>query len=184
MRKRKSVGMRRPSQAGFTLIEMMIATVVLSIGVLGLAATLADGLAYMDMSKYDYIAQQKASEAVESIFSARDMGEATWASICNVGSGTGCIFLTGAKQLCDPGPDGIVGTADDNCAGLPDAILLPGPDGKFSDAVRVPLSNFTRTITITSINANLAQIQVVVTYSSGRWTARSYTLTTNISNFS
>jgi len=86
--------------------------------------------------------------------------------------------------LCDPGPDGIVGTADDNCAGLPDAILLPGPDGKFSDAVRVPLSNFTRTITVTSINASLAQIQVVVTYSSGRWTARSYTLTTNISNFS
>ncbi len=77
-----------------------------------------------------------------------------------------------------------MGTADDNCAGLPDAILLPGPDGKFSDAVRVPLSNFTRTITVTSINASLAQIQVVVTYSSGRWTARSYTLTTNISNFS
>jgi len=176
--------MRRPSQAGFTLIEMMIATVVLSIGVLGLAATLADGLAYMDMSKYDYIAQQKASEAVESIFTARDMGEATWASICNVGNGTGCIFLTGPRQLCDPGADGIVGTADDNCAGLPDAILLPGPDGKFSDAVRVPLSNFTRTITITTINANLAQIQVVVTYSSGRWTGRTYTLTTNISNFS
>ncbi|PYU55215.1 MAG: hypothetical protein DMG55_28800 [Acidobacteria bacterium] len=66
MRERKSIGMRRPSQAGFTLIEMMIATVVLSIGVLGLAATLADGLAYMDMSKYDYIAQQKASEAVPS----------------------------------------------------------------------------------------------------------------------
>ena len=112
------------------------------------------------------------------------MGEATWASICNVSSGTGCIFLNGPRQLCDPGTDGILGTADDNCVGLPDAILLPGPDGKFSDAVRVPLSNFTRTITITPINANLVQIQVVVTYSSGRWTGRQYTLTTNMSNFS
>jgi prepilin-type N-terminal cleavage/methylation domain-containing protein len=176
--------MGRRSQAGFTLIEMVIATAVLSIGLLGLAVTLADGLAYMDMSKYDYIAQQKASDAVESIFTARDMGEATWGSICNVGAGAGCIFLSGPRQLCDPGPDGIVGTADDDCAGLPDAILLPGPDGKFSDAVRVPLSNFTRTITITAINANLVQIRVVVTYTSGRWTGRNYTLTTNMSNFS
>jgi prepilin-type N-terminal cleavage/methylation domain-containing protein len=184
MRERKTVRIRQRAQAGFTLIEMMIATVVLSVGVLGLAATLADGLAYMDMSKYDYIAQQKASEAVESIFTARDMGEATWASICNVGSGTGCIFLSGPQSLCDPGPDGIVGTADDNCAGLPDAILLPGPDGRFSDAVRVPLSAFTRTITITPINTNLTQIQVDVTYSTGRWRGRTRTLITNISNFS
>src|SRR5438552_17102518 len=107
---------------------MSIATVVFSIGILGLAATLGDGLAYMDMSKYDYIAQQKASEAVESIFTARDMGEATWASICNVGNGTGCIFLTGPRQLCDPGPDGHVRTAEDNCAGLHNALLLPEPD--------------------------------------------------------
>ena len=184
MRVLTTVRMSKRSQTGFTLIEMLVASVVLSIGVLGLAATLADGLAYMDMSKYDYIAQQKASEAVESIFTARDMGEATWTSICNVGAGPGCIFMTGPRQLCDPGPDGIVGTADDNCAGLPDSIVLPGPDGKFTDSVRVPLSIFTRTITITPINANLTQIQVVVTYTSGRWIGRNYTLTTNISNFS
>jgi hypothetical protein len=45
-------------------------------------------------------------------------------------------------------------------------MLLLGPDGNFSDAVRVRLSNFTRTITITRIDANLSQIQVIVTYSS------------------
>jgi len=53
MRERKTVRIGKRSEAGFTLIEMMIATVVLSVGLLGLAATLADGLAYMDMSKYD-----------------------------------------------------------------------------------------------------------------------------------
>jgi len=42
----------------------------------------------------------------------------------------GMHFLTGPRQLCDPGPDGILGTVDDNCAGLPDAIVLPGPDGR------------------------------------------------------
>jgi prepilin-type N-terminal cleavage/methylation domain-containing protein len=174
----------RHSQSGFTLIEMVIAMVVMTIGVLGLAATLADGFSYMDLSKYDYIAQQKASEAIESIFTARDMGEATWATICNVGNGSGCIFLAGPTSLCDPGPDGILGTADDNCAGLPDAIVLPGNDGSFSDSIRAPLSTFRRTITITPINANLDQLQVVITYTTGRWANRSYTLTTNISNFS
>ncbi len=89
------------------------------------------------------------------------MGEATWTSICNVGTGTGCIFLNGPRQLCDPRPDGIVGTGDGNCVGLPDAMLLLGPDGNFSDAVRVRLSNFTRTITITRIDANLSQIQMI-----------------------
>jgi hypothetical protein len=48
----------------------------------------------------------------------------------------------------------------------------------------VPLSNFTRTITVTPINASLVQIQVDVTYTSGRWTGRKYTLITNMSNFS
>jgi type II secretory pathway pseudopilin PulG len=176
--------MRRRSAAGFTLIEMMIAIGIIFSGILALAATLADGLAYMQMSKWDYIAQQKASEAVESIFTARDIGSQSWTSICNVGSGTNCIFLTGAQSLCDPGPDGIVGTADDNCATAADAILVPGADGKFSDAVRIPLSNFSRTITITAINASLDQLTVTVTYSAGRWKNRSYTLTTNISNFS
>src|ERR1700690_1673355 len=97
-------------ETGFTLIEALISIVVLSIGVLGLAAMLADGLAYMSMSEYDYIAQQKAAEAVESIYTARNLAQATWSTVCNVGSSicTGGIFLTGAQTLCDPGADGIV----------------------------------------------------------------------------
>lgn len=175
----------RIRQSGFSLIETMIAIVVLSVGILALAAMLGSGLAFMSVSQYDYIAQQKASEAVESIFTARDMGQATWGQICNVGSGPNCIFLTGAQQLCDPGPDGIIGTADDNCAGLPDAILEPNNALSFNPPVRVPLSGFTRTIAIAPVPGfpNLSQIQVTVTYTSGNFT-RSYSLYTNISNFS
>jgi hypothetical protein len=180
-----SIGKPQSRQVGFTLMETMIAIVVLMIGLLALAAMLGDGLAYMNMSQDDYIAQEKATEAVESIFTARDMGQATWSTICNVGNGAGCIFLAGANQLCDPGPDGIVGTADDNCAGLPDAILLPNGANTFNPPVRVPLSNFTRTIAITPVAGvpNLNQIQVTVSYTSGRF-RRAYVLTTNISNFS
>ena len=46
-------------RGGFTLVETMVAVFVLSIGVLGLAAMLADGIAYMNMSQYDFIAQHQ-----------------------------------------------------------------------------------------------------------------------------
>ena len=186
---------RGRNSKGFTLIETMIAVAVLSIGILGLAAMLADSLAYMGMSQYDYIAQQKAAAAVESIFTARDMGQLTWASICNAGSGicSGGIFVNGPQLLCDPGPDGVMGTADDYvggiCAVQADAIILINGAGTFTSAsaVRVPLSNFQflRTITITNVPgvANLRQLQVLITYTAGRF-KRQYTLTTNISNFS
>jgi prepilin-type N-terminal cleavage/methylation domain-containing protein len=180
--------MRRNSSAGFTLIETLVAIVVLAVGVLGLAAMLAGSMAYMSTSKDDYIAQQKAAEAVESIFTARNTGQKTWNSICNIGSPicpTG-IFTAAATPLCDPGADGILGTADDNCA-IIDSLLTPGPDGKLgtADDVLIPLGTYTRTITITAIpgNADLRQIAVTVTYISGRFN-KSYTLTTNISAFS
>jgi prepilin-type N-terminal cleavage/methylation domain-containing protein len=187
--------MHRRGQAGFTLIETMIAVAILTIGILGLGAMLADCLAYMSMSQYDYLAQQKAASTVESIFTARDMGQVTWASICNVGSTvcTGGIFINGPQPLCDPGVDGIVGTADDfgggGCAVQQDAIILLNGAGTFTSgsATRVPLSNFQflRTVAITNVPnvANLRQILVTITYTAGRF-KRTYTLTTNISNFS
>lgn len=183
--------------AGFTLLETMIATFVLMVGLLGLAAVLAQGLAWMNVSQYEYIAQQKASEAIESIFTARDQGQATWSTICNVGS-TVCsngIFLVGPQLLCDPGTDGILGTSDDYVSGAcpsaatTDSVLLPNSSGVFGTSpTRMPLTqyNFQRTITISSVTgvANLRQIQVTITYRAGRWPQRSYTLTAAISNFS
>jgi type II secretory pathway pseudopilin PulG len=178
----------RGSRAGFTLIETLVATLVLVVGVLGLAAMLAASMAYMSTSKEDYIAQQKAAEAVESIFTARNTGQKTWNSICNIGSAI-CpkgIFTAAATPLCDPGPDGILGTADDNCA-IIDSLVTPGPDGKLgtADDVLIPLATYTRTITITAIPGNTAlrQIAITITYISGRFN-KSYTLTTNISAFS
>jgi hypothetical protein len=176
--------------SGFSLLETLVAVLVLTIGVLGLAALLANGLAFMGMSEYDYIAQQKAAETVESIFTARDMGQATWSTICNEGSSvcSAGIFLTGAASLCAPGPDGILGTADDDCT-QPDSILVPNASGNFNPPARQPLSTFKRTIVISTVTiagntiANLRQIAVTITYTDGKFT-RTYTLNTYISNFS
>jgi prepilin-type N-terminal cleavage/methylation domain-containing protein len=193
-RKKRSERQARAGRAaGFTLIETMIAIAVLSIGVLSLAATLATSLAYMNSSQYDYIAQQKAAEAVESIYTARDLGQATWSTICNVGSTvcTGGIFVNGAEPLCDPGPDEILGTADDfngtACAVATDSIWLAGTGGTYTASSKVPLTayGYTRTITITAYPsvANLRTITVLINYKAGVF-QRSYTLTANISNFS
>ena len=186
--------LERRVEAGFTLLEVMIAGIIMIIGVLSLAVMLAMGMAYMGAAQLDYIAQEKAAEAVESVFTARDMGQATWSMICNVGSSvcSNGIFVNGSTALCDPGPDGIVGTADDysgtTCAVAADAILLPnGSTINNVTNTRVPLStfNFQRSITITAYSGmlNVRQITVVITYQYGHFN-RSYTLTTNISNFS
>lgn len=171
-------------QAGFTLMETMIALIILAVGVLALAGMLADGLAYMSMSQDEYIAEQKAAEAVESVYTARDVSQTTWANINNVS--TGGLFVDGPTRLCDPGLDGIEGTADDNCA-IYDSIWTPGPDGRLgtADDVKMPLTNFTRTIVIAPVagRADLRQITVTITYTAAKF-RRSYTLVTNISQYS
>jgi len=193
----------RTGEAGFTLIEAMIASIVLIVGVLGVAAMLGTGLAYMSTSQAQYIAQQKAAEAVESVFEARDIGQATWSTICNVGSSVCAngVFLTGSLALCGAGTDGILGTADDYngaaCAGCPlscpDSIIMPSAAGVVNSATGtlVALSNFKRTITISNVldnNGNtinnLRQITVTITYSAANFRNQTYTLNAYISNFS
>jgi len=176
----------RQPEKGFTLIEMAIAVAVLSIGVLGLAAMLADSLAYMAGSQADFIAQQKADQAIETIFTAKYDSSITWAQVSNnsTTNPTGLFYST-AQPIRQPGSDGLVGSINDNSAPL-DYILYPGPDGKLGtpDDVLYYLQNFTRTITITNVNGdpNLRSISVTVNYTTGRFT-RSYTLNSMISAF-
>lgn len=177
---------RSASAAGFSLIEAMIAMVVLAFGVLGLAAMMTDGIAYMNMSQADFIAQQKAEAAVESIFYARDSKIYTWAQLQNASTAPG-VFLTAPEVLCDPGPDGIVDTVDDNVGNV-DVIWAPGANGILTDpanAIKMPLSSFTRTIVIADVpgDPNVRTITVTINYTAGRF-QRTYTLTSYISRFS
>ncbi|MGA8074628.1 MAG: prepilin-type N-terminal cleavage/methylation domain-containing protein [Candidatus Acidiferrales bacterium] len=178
---------QRVKQKGFTLVETMVALAVLGIGLVALAAMLASSIAYMNSSQADFIAQQKASEAIESIFTARDTQAITFSQIQNVAQGG--IFQGGAQTLVDPGPDGVVDTADD-LVNSPDTIIKPGPDGILgtADDIQIQLSvyyNMRRTIVITPIVGvnNVRMITVTVTYTTGSFN-RSYTLTSYISQFS
>lgn len=181
------VSSKRAGRNGFTLIETMVALVVLGIGLLALAAMLASSMAYMNTAQADFIAQQKASEAIESIFTSRDTEAITFAQIQNVSQGG--IFIDGPQSLVDPGPDGVVDTADD-LANQPDTIIKPGPDGILgtNDDLQIQLSsyyNMRRTITIAPIVGvnNVRTITVTITYSTGSFN-RTYTLTSYISQYS
>jgi len=177
---------KRRSWKGFTLLETMIALVVLGVGVLGLAAMLADSLAYMQGSQDDFIAQQKAEEAAEAIYTAKYTNSAQFSAISNFGVGNpGGLFLPGALPLLQPGPDGLVGSVAD-VGQPPEYIVYPGPDDQLGtgDDVFVPLSNFTRTITLTDVPGytTLRQVVITINYTTGRFN-RTYTLTTYVSQF-
>jgi type II secretory pathway pseudopilin PulG len=202
MQKKQSVN-KRVAEGGFTLLEVMISIVVMTIGILALIASFATAVAATASAQEDLVARHKALDAMESIYTARNSQQVPFASINNVASGG--IFLSGAQPLLCAGPDGLVGTADDvactapdtgaACPGGVECLILPGPDGVLgtADDVTWALTNFSRTITfnpvlqtingITSTNQNLIAVTIAVTYTKPGWPARTYTVNGLISSY-
>jgi len=150
-------------ERGFTLVEVLIATVVMVIGLLSVAYGLGLGVAVIQTSTQETIARQKAREAMEDVFAARDDARITFAQVCNIGTGPSCIFVNGLTSLTTPGPDGIVNTADD---GAVETVTLPGPDGILgtADDVTASLVGYQRSIQVTQITSILSKITVTITY--------------------
>lgn len=187
---------RSHQQGGFSLLETAIAIVVLTFGILALAAILTEGVLHLATVQYHLVAKEKAAEAIESVFTARDTRVLTWAQIQNLSNGG--VFLDGPQPMNLPGPDALVNTGDENLPtagpdGIPgtaddgpglESIVLPGPDnilGTADDEQR-SLADFTREIRITNLGPNLRQLVVIVRYRVGRLQL-DYTLTTLISSY-
>ncbi len=180
----------KDGQDGFSLLEVMVATSILAVGVLSLAAVLTAGVRTIGGSSFRLIAREKAREAIESVHAARDTGRLSWNNIRNVPEGG--IFLSGEQPLKQAGADGLVNTADD--ASAPNETQkMPGPDGVLgsSDDLVVSLTNeFKRAVLIeplldalNNVNPNLRQVTVTIKYKiDGTW--RTYTLKTYVSSFS
>jgi prepilin-type N-terminal cleavage/methylation domain-containing protein len=174
------------NERGFTLIEVMMSMMILAIGVLSLAGIISKGLASSYQTQIQYIAQEKAQEAMETIFTARDTKLLTWSQIANVSAGG--VFKDGPQPLCAAGPDGLFGTEDD-LTSQPDSIVVsPGPDGIFGtpDDVTINLNPWmTRTIAIvpTANTPNLNQITVTINWTYEGQTSQ-FVLVSYISNYS
>jgi type II secretory pathway pseudopilin PulG len=158
---------------GFGLLEVIISTVILSVGLLSLLALFATAIASTQSSQEDEIAHQLAADAMENIFTARDTAQIPFAQVKNASNGG--IFLDGFQPIMQAGVDGLDGTLDDVAAAPP--IMLPGPDGILgtSDDVAYSLANFTRQIQIADVltpppnpvvNPFLRQLTVTVRYKS------------------
>jgi type IV pilus modification protein PilV len=193
MMRRKS---KSSKQEGFTIIEVMIAIAILNIGILAVVASIAAAISATQNSQENLIARQKALEAMESIYTARNTQQVTFEQIANVAAGG--IFTAGATQMLCAGPDGLVNTTDDincpasgPCPAGPECVALPGPDGILGtpDDTAMSLANFNRQIAISNvlnadgtIDATLKQIVVTVTYQAHGGT-HTYTVNGLISSY-
>ena len=174
-------------QAGFSLVETLIAMGILATGLLSLAGVFSLGMLHLAGSSANLIAREKAREAVESVHTARDTKTITWSQIRNVVDGG--VFVKEALKLRKPGVDGLVNTADDANEDIEEQ-LGPGPDNQLgtSDDQRIPLNLYTRQILIEESlgpdgEDTLRKLTVIVKYPVGT-ALREYKLTTFISSIS
>ena len=192
---------RKPAESGFTLIEVLVSMVVLTVGMVSLLGVFGLAMASTQTSQEDMIAKQLGNESYESLITARNTTQINWDDINNVGSpncpvsgASSCgIFLTGTQQIYQAGADGIYGTADDASSGARQTLKDPGPDGIYgtADDILIPLVGYQRTIVIAplydsggNLIASLRSVTVTVQYSTPQTRLpKTYTLNSYISQF-
>jgi hypothetical protein len=168
----------KTSQAGTSIVETLVAAVVLTVGILSVATVFSSSLEIIALAQADSVARNQAQAMIEGIFAARNTGALPFAAIQNQSAAPGVgIFKDGLAPALQAGADGVMNTADDGPA------LEVGPDGK-------PLLNFQRQIAISTVflqdgvspDPNERKVQVWVQYRMGRMT-RTYTQVTYVSTF-
>ena len=86
-----------PEQRGFSLIEVMISMVVMTVGLVSLLGVFGLAMAATQSSDQNAIAKQLANEALEGILTARETANVSWAAIQNQGNGG--IFRSGPQPI-------------------------------------------------------------------------------------
>lgn len=119
--------MTQKKEMGFSLVETIIAMIVLMIGILATLSAISFSLFYVQESEKVTFAKEYARSTMETIFSIRDLqlfdadvSDSTfkWEIIQIKTDANKGIFLDGWNPIREnPGVDGIFGTADDACSG-------------------------------------------------------------------
>lgn len=123
---RRVAGGRAPrgAESGFTLLEMVVAMVVLLIGLLSLAQVLGFALSVSNRGRGVTNAKLLVVSVLEQMENLRNTGQLTYGQIANDGKvdNAGAAFNFGgfpvtfrpvSKESAGPGADGMYGTADD-----------------------------------------------------------------------
>lgn len=158
------------SENGFTLIEVVVAILILTIGLMGTVAAITYALQFTTLSKNLSNAKLVIVSTIEEVESLRNTRRLEYKQIANVGSVDNTDspnFFGGFSSGFVPistkaGTDGVNGTLDD----LSSAV---GTDGNWGttddtiDASRVR-GGYWRQIEITNLTATLKKIEVKVRY--------------------
>jgi len=157
------------SEYGFTLIEMVIAMLLMLIGLLAVASAI--GYAFIVSNKGRNVTNTKllVVSILEQMETLRNTQQLTFGQISNTGAvdNTGATisfngFPTGFQPVSvNPGPDGIFGTADD--------LVDAGPDGTYGtsdDFTNTALARpgYSRQVLISALSDNLKRIEVTLRY--------------------
>lgn len=158
------------SEAGFSLIEAVIAIFVLTIGLVGTAAAITYALEFSAISRNVTKAKLHIVASMEEIESLRNSNRLDFKQFANAGNvnNTGSPnpfsgFSTGFKEISNmPGNDGVFGTNDDlSAAAGADGIYGTADD--VIDAARIR-QGFSREILITNLSTSMKKIEIRVRY--------------------
>lgn len=154
---RRRSGAARPGrggESGFTMLEMVVAMVVMMIGLLSLAQVLGYSLSVSNRGRGVTNTKLLIISVLEQMENLRNTGQLTYGQIANSGKvdNTGSSlnfsgFSTGYKAVSiNPGADGIYGTSDDPTA---------------TSQVR---AGFERQIVISPLGADMKKVEVTLRY--------------------
>jgi prepilin-type N-terminal cleavage/methylation domain-containing protein len=151
------------SDSGFSLLEVVVATLILTVGLLAVASSIGYAVVAGNHGRAITNTKLLVVSILEQMETMRNTGALTFGQIANVGDVNNLgVFQTGFQQIStNPGPDGIFGTADDLIDAGPDAIYGNGDD--FVNP-NLAVIGYTREIQITSLSPTLKKIQVTVKY--------------------
>jgi prepilin-type N-terminal cleavage/methylation domain-containing protein len=158
------------SENGFTMVEVVVAILILTIGLMGTVAAITYALQFTTLSRNLSNAKLVIVSTIEEVESLRNTQRLEYKQIGNVGSVDNTDspnffngFSSGFKQISTkPGADGVNGTGDDLSS-------APGADGKWGTADDTIDSSrsrggYSRQIEITNLTATLKKIEIKVRY--------------------
>jgi prepilin-type N-terminal cleavage/methylation domain-containing protein len=157
---------QKSDEQGFSLLEMVVASLVLTVGLLGVASSIGYALLASNRGRGITNAKMLIVSVQEQMEMLRDTGQLTFAEISNshVNGSTFSYFPTEFMPVSAyPGPDGIYGTNDDLVSPGPDGFYFTGDD--YEDPARAR-PNVTRQILISPIPNEplLKKITVTIRY--------------------
>lgn len=150
---------RQRREGGFSLLEMVVAMFILTIGLLGVASAIGYALMASNSGRGLTNAKLLVVSALEQMETLRDSGQLNFSEISNTqvsGSSFTAFPTTFIAVSTVPGPDFVYGTADD--PGLTDPTQA--------------VNGVTRQILITQLSPTLKRIQVTLRYSPNGGTSR------------